>query len=64
MRLGITPLEEGLGHDHYTLPRDIVLLDEFTEDSLGVTLRVGIGGIECLRLSSIFIVYVLISYSH
>lgn len=52
MCFGISPFEEGLGHDYYAFPWDLVFLDEFTEDPLGVTLGVGIGCIEGLGISS------------
>jgi hypothetical protein len=51
---GISPLEERLGHDYHAFPWDIVFLDEFTEDPLGVTLGVGIGCIERLSISTSF----------
>jgi hypothetical protein len=54
MCFGISPLEKGLGHDYYAFPGDLVFLDEFTEDSFGVTLRVGIGCIEGLSISISF----------
>lgn len=34
----ISPFEKCLGHDDYAFPWDVVFLDEFTEDPLGVTL--------------------------
>jgi hypothetical protein len=49
---GISPFEESLGHDYYAFPWDLVFLDEFTEDPLGMTLGVGIGRIESLGISS------------
>jgi hypothetical protein len=52
MCFGISPFEEGLGHDYYAFPWDLVFLDEFTEDPLGMTLGVGIGRIESLGISS------------
>lgn len=48
MCLGISPLEEGFGHNYHTLPWNLVFLDEFTEDPLGVTLGVGIGCVKGL----------------
>jgi len=35
---GISPFKECFGHDYYAFPWDVVFLDEFTKDPLGVTL--------------------------
>ena len=52
MCFGISPLKEGLGHDHDAFPWNVVFFDEFAENSLRVSLGVRIGCIESLNLSS------------
>lgn len=41
----------GLSHDDYGLSRDLVLLEEFTEDDLGFSRRVDIGSVKGLVVS-------------
>lgn len=48
----ISPFEEGLGHNDHALPWNFVLLDKLPQNSLGVALRVGIGCVERLLVSS------------